>query len=107
MMKNDAASLQPGFVKPKTADHVAGIHCQHDFVCADQTIFGAGLATSTALMQSIAIGGALLLLVPFLFSIGKRGGFSAVPNKLFILHVGASVCGGFMVMRLPVLTARP
>ena len=51
----------------------------------------------TALMQSIAIGGALLLLVPFLFSIGKRGGFSAVPNKLFILHVGASICGGFMV----------
>ena len=50
----------------------------------------------TALMQSIAIGGALLLLVPFLFLLAS-GGFSAVPNKLFILHVGASVCGGFMV----------
>jgi len=51
----------------------------------------------TVLMQSIAIGGALLLLVPFLFSIGKRGGYSAVPNKLFILHVAASICGSFLV----------
>lgn len=51
----------------------------------------------TALMQSIAIGGALLLLVPFLFSISKRGGLSQVPNKLFILHVGASIMGSLLV----------
>jgi hypothetical protein len=51
----------------------------------------------TALMQSVAIGGAVLLLVPFLFSLGKRGGLSQVPNKLFILHVGASIMGSLLV----------
>ncbi|MGB2241188.1 MAG: hypothetical protein ACPH3B_05145 [Candidatus Puniceispirillaceae bacterium] len=39
----------------------------------------------------------ILLLVPFLFSIGKRGGLSQVPNKLFILHVGASIMGSLLV----------
>jgi hypothetical protein len=47
----------------------------------------------TPLMQSLAIIGSLLLLVPFGFSFGKRGGYSAVPNRLFILHVGASILG--------------
>jgi len=47
----------------------------------------------SALLQSMAIIGALLLLAPFLFSLGKRGGMSAVPNRLFILHVGASLAG--------------
>ena len=44
-------------------------------------------------MQSVAIVGSLLLLVPFLFSLRKRGGYSRVPNRLFILHVGASLAG--------------
>ena len=39
----------------------------------------------TAIMQSLAIAGTLLLLVPFVFSLGKRGGISPVPNRLFIL----------------------
>ncbi|MEK9848973.1 MAG: hypothetical protein VW665_00505 [Candidatus Puniceispirillum sp.] len=50
------------------------------------------------LMQSFAIIGSLFLLVPYLFSLGKRGGYSRVPNRLFMLHVGASVIGiGFVV----------
>jgi hypothetical protein len=47
----------------------------------------------TPVMQSLAIIGSLLLLVPFLFSFGKRGGYSRVPNRLFILHIGASLAG--------------
>lgn len=47
----------------------------------------------TPVMQSLAIIGSLLLLVPFLFSVGKRGGYSRVPNRLFILHIGASLVG--------------
>lgn len=45
------------------------------------------------LLQPAAILGALLLLVPYLFSIGKRSGYSKVPNRLFVLHVLASVFG--------------
>ena len=51
----------------------------------------------TAVMQSLAIAGTLLLLVPFLFSLGKRGGISAVPNRLFVLHVAASILGVLLV----------
>ena len=51
----------------------------------------------TAIMQSLAIAGTLLLLVPFVFSLGKRGGMSAVPNRLFILHVAASILGVLLV----------
>ena len=51
----------------------------------------------TAIMQSLAIAGTLLLLVPFVFSLGKRGGISPVPNQLFILHVAASILGALLV----------
>ena len=51
----------------------------------------------TAVLQSLAIAGTLLLLVPFVFSLGKRGGISAVPNLLFILHVAASILGVLLV----------
>ena len=51
----------------------------------------------TAVMQSLAIAGTLLLLVPFMFSLGKRGGISAVPNRLFILHVATSILGVLLV----------
>lgn len=49
------------------------------------------------LLQPIAAIGALMLLAPFLFSLGKRGGLSEVPNRLFVMHVGASVAGIFLV----------
>ncbi|MEQ8504551.1 MAG: hypothetical protein RIB80_04430 [Rhodospirillales bacterium] len=48
-------------------------------------------------LQSLAALGGLLLLVPFLFSIGKRSGYSEIPNRLFILHVGASLLGMFLI----------
>lgn len=51
----------------------------------------------TEILQPAAAVGAALLLVPFLFSIGKRGGHSRIPNRLFILHVGASLIGMFLV----------
>ena len=51
----------------------------------------------TALLQPLAAGGALLLLVPFMFSLGKRGGFTKVPNRMFVMHVVASVAGIFLV----------
>lgn len=51
----------------------------------------------TAVLQSLAIAGTLLLVAPFVFSLGKRGGISAVPNRLFILHVTASILGVVLV----------
>lgn len=51
----------------------------------------------TALLQPLAALGALLLLAPFAFSLGKRGGLSEVPNQLFVMHVGASILGIFLV----------
>lgn len=51
----------------------------------------------TSLMQLVATVGAVLLLIPFWFSLGKRSGFSAVPNRLLILHVGASMLGTALV----------
>ncbi|PIW30839.1 MAG: hypothetical protein COW30_01075 [Rhodospirillales bacterium CG15_BIG_FIL_POST_REV_8_21_14_020_66_15] len=49
------------------------------------------------ILQPLAALGAALLLAPFLFSLGKRGGHSKAPNRLFILHVGASLLGMFLV----------
>jgi hypothetical protein len=51
----------------------------------------------TEVLQPLAALGAVLLLAPFLFSLGKRGGHSKIPNRLFILHVGASLLGMFLV----------
>lgn len=51
----------------------------------------------TEVLQPLAALGAVLLLAPFLFSLGKRGGHSQIPNRLFILHVGASLLGMFLV----------
>jgi hypothetical protein len=51
----------------------------------------------SAVLHPAAAFGAVLLLTPFLFSLGKRGGHATVPNKLFILHVGASLLGIFLV----------
>lgn len=51
----------------------------------------------TPVLQSIAAVGGLLLLMPFVFSIGKRAGMSEMPNRLFMMHVGASVLGIFFV----------
>jgi len=45
------------------------------------------------LLQSLAIVGSTLLLVPFVFSAKKRGGRAVVPNRLFIVHVVASLVG--------------
>ncbi len=49
------------------------------------------------LLQSLAAIGAVLLLAPFLFLFGKRSGASAVPNRLFVLHVGASLSGMLLI----------
>tara|TARA_R110002072_G_scaffold46751_2_gene129547 strand:+ start:339 stop:1172 length:834 start_codon:yes stop_codon:yes gene_type:complete len=51
----------------------------------------------TEVLQPLAALGAVLLLAPFLFSLGKRSGHNAIPNRLFILHVGASLLGMFLV----------
>ena len=51
----------------------------------------------TEILQPMAALGAVLLLAPFLFSLGKRSGHSDIPNRLFILHVGASLLGMFLV----------
>lgn len=51
----------------------------------------------TEILQPVAALGAVLLLAPFLFSLGKRSGHSQIPNRLFILHVGASLAGMFLV----------
>ncbi len=51
----------------------------------------------TEVLQPLAALGAVLLLAPFLFSLGKRAGHSQIPNRLFILHVGASLAGMFLV----------
>ena len=42
--------------------------------------------------------GSVLLLIPYLFSLGKRSGASRAPNTLFVWHVGASSVGIFLVM---------
>ena len=49
-------------------------------------------------LQSAAALGSLLLLVPYLFSLGKRSGASRAPNTLFVWHVGSAVAGLFLVM---------
>lgn len=51
----------------------------------------------TEILQPLAALGAVLLLAPFLFSLGKRSGHSQIPNRLFILHMGASLLGMFLV----------
>ena len=45
------------------------------------------------LLQSAAIAGAILLLAPLGFSLAKRSGQSAMPNRWFIAHVVASLAG--------------
>lgn len=67
------------------------------FLIAKPTLSPLWQKPGTALLQSLAFVGALLLLVPFMFSLGKRGGFSEVPNRLFVMHVGASITGIFLV----------
>ncbi|MEZ5651762.1 MAG: hypothetical protein R3E87_14590 [Burkholderiaceae bacterium] len=49
------------------------------------------------LLQTAAIVGSLLLLAPWAFSIGKRGGLSRQPNRLFVAHVLASLAGAVLV----------
>ena len=48
-------------------------------------------------LQSAAILGSILLLSPFVFSLGKRTGLSLVPNRLYVVHVIASTAGVFLV----------
>lgn len=51
----------------------------------------------TAVLQSLAIIGAVLLLVPFAFSLVKRTGAGGIPNRWLILHVLAGSSGTFLV----------
>lgn len=51
----------------------------------------------SALLQSLAIAGSLLLLTPYVFSLKKRGGNAQVPNRLLIAHVVASLVGIVLV----------
>lgn len=50
------------------------------------------------LLQSAAIIGALLLTIPFAFSIAKRSGLSTMPNRWFIAHVTASLAGFVLIV---------
>lgn len=63
------------------------------YIVAKPILGPAWQRPGTPLLQSLAMAGSLLLLVPFGFSLGKRGGHIAVPNHLFILHVLASLLG--------------
>ena len=49
-------------------------------------------------LQSLAALGALLLLAPFAFTLGKRTGTAVAPNRLFVGHVLASSLGTFLVL---------
>ena len=49
------------------------------------------------LLQSMAILGALLLLVPFLYVVMKRGGHAEIPNRGLIAHIIASLAGAVLV----------
>ncbi|MCP5265155.1 MAG: hypothetical protein H6934_03555 [Burkholderiaceae bacterium] len=51
----------------------------------------------TPVLQSLAALGAVLLLSPLVFALGKRSGKSAVPNRLFVGHVVASAVGALFV----------
>lgn len=48
-------------------------------------------------LQSAAVLGSLLLLSPFVFWLGKRSGLSEVPNRLYVVHVLASMAGVLLV----------
>jgi len=63
------------------------------YILAKPILGPAWQKPGTPLLQSLAMAGSFLLLVPFGFSLGKRGGHSTVPNRLFILHVVASLVG--------------
>ena len=54
-------------------------------------------APGTPLLQSIAIAGALLLLVPLAFAIAKRGGHARTPALWFSLHAIAALLGTVLV----------
>lgn len=54
-------------------------------------------APGTPLRQSAAIIGALLLLVPFAFSIAKRSGLSASPPAWFVAHVLCGAVGTVLI----------
>ncbi len=54
-------------------------------------------APGIPLRQSAAIVGALLLLVPFLFSVTKRSGLAASPPAWFVAHVVSSMLGMVLV----------
>lgn len=49
------------------------------------------------LRQSVALCGTLLLFVPVLFTIAKRGGLTRSPPAWFVAHVLASACGAILV----------
>ena len=68
------------------------------YIVAKPVLGPAWQRPGTPLLQSLAMVGSLLLVVPFGFSLGKRGGHSAVPNRLFILHVLASLVGMGLVV---------
>lgn len=54
-------------------------------------------APGTPLLQSTAIAGALLLLVPLAFAIAKRGGHARTPAMWFSLHAIAALLGTVLV----------
>ncbi len=54
-------------------------------------------APGSPLLQSSAILGSLLLLVPFAFSLAKRTGHGGPPTRWFIGHVFAAVAGFVLV----------
>ncbi|MBX2826418.1 MAG: hypothetical protein KTR33_16905 [Gammaproteobacteria bacterium] len=59
---------------------------------------GQWLRPGSALLQTSAALGSVLLLVPFCFSIHKRGGHATRPRRWFVLHVIASLIGTCLVV---------
>ena len=69
------------------------------FIILQPSLGPAWQKPGSPILQSMAIIGSVLLLVPFIFSIGKRAGYTQIPNRLFILHVRASLIGiGFIAL---------
>ena len=58
---------------------------------------GAQLAPGSPAGQSAGIGGALLLLVPLLFFLLKRSGYTQSPPAWFVAHVVCSIVGSVLI----------
>lgn len=54
-------------------------------------------ASGSPVLQSLAIAGSILLLMPLAFVVAKRGGKSTAPTHWFAAHISASIIGFILV----------